>query len=197
MAVDKDGKVVSTENPYTFTIEENTEISATFTLQTLYTLNIEKEGEGATWGEYKLSPQRDNNQYEAGEEVSITIVPNSATTFLYWGDGSSENKQTVIMNKDYSFLMHYDVVPFIVGWDFNPEKNAARSGRAGDYYFKTDNTGVMNFYEGDGGSTNWGASERTFGGKTLYCARRYTGFAAMDNPRSFVAKFSAAGYTVT
>ena len=191
---DKDGKVVSTENPYTFTIEENTEISATFTLQTLYTLNIEKEGEGATWGEYKLSPQRDNNQYEAGEEVSITIVPNSATTFLYWGDGSSENKQTVIMNKDYSFLMHYDVVPFIVGWDFNPEKNAARSGRPGDYYFKTDNTGVMNFYEGDGGSTNWGASERTFGGKTLYCARRYTGFAAMDNPRSFVAKFSAAGY---
>lgn len=100
---DQDGKIVSTENPYTFTIEENTEISATFTLQTLYTLNIEKEGEGATWGEYKLSPQRDNNQYEAGEEVSITVVPNSATTFLYWGDGSSENKQTVIMDKDYSF----------------------------------------------------------------------------------------------
>lgn len=119
---DQDGKIVSTENPYTFTIEENTEISATFTLQTLYTLNIEKEGEGATWGEYKLSPQRDNNQYEAGEEVSITVVPNSATTFLYWGDGSSENKQTVIMDKDYSFLMHYDVIPFIVGWDFDSNK---------------------------------------------------------------------------
>lgn len=191
---DQDGKIVSTENPYTFTIEENTEISATFTLQTLYTLNIEKEGEGATWGEYKLSPQRDNNQYEAGEEVSITVVPNSATTFLYWGDGSSENKQTVIMDKDYSFLMHYDVIPFIVGWDFDSNKNPDRSARKGDYYFKTDNTGVMYFHNGDGSSTNWGASERTFGGKTLYCARRYTDFADMDNPRYFTAKFSAAGY---
>ncbi len=191
---DKEGKVVSTENPYTFTIEENTEISATFTLQTLYTLNIEKEGEGATWGEYILSPQRDNNQYEAGEEVSITVVPNSATTFLYWGDGSSENRQTVIMDKDYSFLMHYDVIPFIVGWDFDSNKNPARSDRQGDYYFKTDNTGVMYFHNGDGSSTNWGASERTFGGKTLYCARRYTDFADMDNPRYFTAKFSAAGY---
>ena len=191
---DQDGKVVSTENPYTFTIEENTEISATFALQTLYTLNIEKEGEGAAWGEYKLSPQRDNNQYEVGEEVTISIVPNSVTTFLYWGDGSSENKQTVIMDEDRNFTAHYDVIPFIVGWDFDSNKNSARSGRQGDYYFKTDNTGVMNFYEGNGSTTNWGASERSFGGKTFYCARRYTGFTDMNNPRSFVAKFSAAGY---
>ena len=191
---DQDGKVVSTENPYTFTIEEDTEISAIFALQTLYTLNIEKEGEGATWGKYKLSPQRDGNRYEAGEEVSITVVPNSATTFLYWGDGSSENKQTVIMDEDRNFTAHYDVIPFIVGWDFDSNKNSARSGRQGDYYFKTDNTGVMNFYEGNGSTTNWGASERSFGGKTFYCARRYTGFTDMNNPRSFVAKFSAAGY---
>lgn len=191
---DVEGNILSTDNPYTFTLDEDVEISATFALQTLYTLNIGKEGEGAPWGEYMLSPQKENNRYESGEEVTVTVVPNSVTTFLYWGDGTGENKQTVVMDQDRELTLHYDVVPFIVGWDFDTEKNPARNERPGDYYFKSDNQGIMSLFNGDGSSTNWGGSERTFGGKTFFCARRYTNFSDMDNPRYIVAKFSAAGY---
>lgn len=191
---DAAGNTLSTENPYTFTIEKDTLITATFTQQTLYTLNIVKEGEGASWGEYLISPQKESNRYESGEEVTVTIVPNSVTTFLYWGDGTGENKQTVVMDQDRELTLHYDVVPFIVGWDFDTEKNPARNERPGDYYFKSDNTGVMYFYNGDGSSTNWGGSERTFNGKSFSCARRYTDYAQMNTPRYFLAKFSATGY---
>lgn len=191
---DEVGNTLSTENPYTFTIENDTRITATFTQQTLYTLHIEKEGEGAPWGEYLISPQKEDNRYESGEEVTVTVVPNPVTTFLYWGDGTSEDKQTVVMDQEQKLILHYDVVPFIVGWDFDTNKNPARNERQGDYYFKSDNTGVMYFYNGDGSSTNWGGSERNFGGKNLSCARRYTDYDQMGNPRYFIAKFSAAGY---
>ena len=191
---DAEGNVVSTENPYTFTISKDTELTAVFAAQQMYTLTIEKDGEGATWGDYNLSPAKEGNSYEAGEEVTISVVPNSVTSFLYWGDGSSESKKTIIMDSDHSYTLHYDVVPFIVGWDFEMTTSSSRGQRPGDYYYKTDNKGIMNFYNGDGSSTNWGGSTMTFGGVTFDCARRYTDYSAMSNPRSFVAKFSAAGY---
>lgn len=96
------------------------------------------------------------------------------------------------MNGDKTFTATFDVVPFIVGWDFSVSE--PRGNRPGDYSFTTDNTGNLQLYEGDGKTTNWGASTRTFGGIERNCIRRYTERADMDNPRYLVAKFVVDGY---
>lgn len=189
---DADGNTLSTENPYRFEIKENTLLVGVFRAVDTYTLTVNKAGEGAKWGGLKLTPEPVNGIYETGTDVTVSIVPNSVTSFLYWNDNSAETSRLVTMDSDKEVTATFDVIPFIVAWDFNPSGD--RGNRMGDYYFETDNTGVMMFYNGDGSSTNWGASTRSFGGKELYCARRYTDRALMDNPRSFVARFNVAGY---
>ena len=189
----KDGTTVSTDNPYTFTISENTDLVAAFTAVETFTLTVKNLGEGAAWGKVKLSPEPVNGKYETGTEVIATIVPNSVTSFMYWEDSSAEQSRFFTMDGDKEISATFDVKPFIVAWDFNT--NGARGNRPADYAFATDNTGNMLFYQGDGSTSNWGPNTKTFGGKTFDCARRYTNYAK-DNeaPRSFVAAFSVAEY---
>lgn len=139
-----------------------------------------------------LTPEPVDGKYESGTSVTMKVVPNSVTSFLYWNDGSSDAQKTVVMNGDKTFTATFDVVPFIVGWDFSVSE--PRGNRPGDYSFTTDNTGNLQLYEGDGKTTNWGASTRTFGGIERNCIRRYTERADMDNPRYLVAKFVVDGY---
>lgn len=187
-----EGQTLSTENPYTFQIKSDTKVKGIFTPVDTYTLTVNKEGEGAKWGGIKLSPEPVNGIYETGTEVTVSIIPNSVTSFLYWGDQSTETSRMITMDGNKELTATFDVIPFIVAWDFNPE--GSRGNRTGDYYSETDNTGVMMFYNGDGSTTNWGGSTRSFGGKELTCARRYTDFAQMNKPRSFVARFNVTGY---
>ena len=189
----KDGTTVSTDNPYTFTISENTDLVAAFTAVETFTLTVKNLGEGAAWGKVKLSPEPVNGKYETGTEVIATIVPNSVTSFMYWEDSSAEQSRFFTMDGDKEISATFDVKPFIVAWDFNT--NGARGNRPADYAFATDNTGNMLFYQGDGSTSNWGPNTKTFGGKTFDCARRYTNYAK-DNeaPRSFVASFDVTGY---
>lgn len=189
---DKDGQILSTENPYTFNIEKDMDITAVYSSVETYTLNINKSGDGAKWGNVSLTPEPVDGKYESGTSVTMKVVPNSVTSFLYWNDGSSDAQKTVVMNGDKTFTATFDVVPFIVGWDFSVSE--PRGNRPGDYSFTTDNTGNLQLYEGDGKTTNWGASTRTFGGIERNCIRRYTERADMDNPRYLVAKFVVDGY---
>ncbi len=189
---DAEGTTLTTENPYTFTISADTKLTAVFRAVDTYTLTVNKEGDGAKWGEIRLSPEPVNGVYEAGTEVTVSVVHNSVTSFLYWEHGSSEQSRLVVMDGPKEMTATFDVIPFVVAWSFNPSE--PRGNRPGDYYFETDNTGTMLFFNGDGSQTSWGGSNRTFGGVALDCARRYTDADKMSNPRSFVAEFSVAGY---
>ncbi|MDL2241831.1 pectinesterase family protein [Bacteroidales bacterium OttesenSCG-928-L03] len=186
------GVRVSEANPYTFPIERDTELKAVFEAQTTYTLTVHKEGEGAEWGRVSLSPEPINGIYEAGEIVTMSIIPNGVTSFLYWEDQSTTFSRQILMDGDKSFTARFDLIPFIAGWDFN-NPSAVRGNRPGDFYFKTNNRGVLKFFNGDGSSTNWGGSTKSFGGVTYDCARRYTEYADMAAPRYFQAEFSAKG----
>lgn len=182
------GQVVSTSNPYTFTITEDIVLTAVFNTMDTYTLTVATDGDGGKWGRYKLTPEPTNGVYESGTEVSVSIVPNSVSTFLFWDDLTSESTRSVVMDGNKTVTATFDWIPFLVAWDFNPSE--PRNGRPGDYYSNTQNVGVMSFYNGDGTSTNWGGSVKTFGGVTYSCARRYTGAADMNNPRYFRAEFT-------
>ena len=190
---DTDGNVISTDNPYTFNISSNLQAVGVFAAVDTYTLKINKEGDGGKWGNVRLLPEPVNGVYETGTEVTVSIAPNSVTSFLYWENGTSEQNRSITMDGNKEMTATFDVVPFIVAWDF--AESEPRGSRPADYAYATDNNGLLNIYNGDGSTTNWGGSNRNFGGKQLNCIRRYTNYSDMKNPRSFVARFSVEGYT--
>lgn len=190
---DGSGNTLSTENPYTFAINADMQVTAVFNAIDTYTLTINKDGDGSKWGAVRLQPEPVNGVYETGTEVTVSVVPNSVTNFLYWENSSAELQRSVTMDGNKELTATFDVVPFIVAWDF--AQSEPRGNRVADYAFTTDNTGSLNIYNGDGSSTQWGGSTRTFGGKERNCIRRYTDYVNMNNPRSYVARFNASGYT--
>ena len=193
---DDGGTTLATTPIYTATISGNTSITAVFGTIETYTLTVNKVGDGAKWGEVVLSPEPINGKYDAGTEVTLTVIPNNVTNFLTWEDNSASLSRVVTVNGDTEVTATFDVIPFIVAWDFNNEKNSSRGDRPADYAFSTDNTGVMLFYQGPNcASTNWGGGKATFGGKELWAARRYTDWSKSEQiPRAFVASFSVKDY---
>ena len=190
---DAHGNTLSADNPYTFTISEDMQLTGVFAAIDTYTLTIGKDGDGGSWGKVRLQPEPVNGVYETGTEVTVSVVPNSVTNFLYWENGSAEKQRSVTMDGNKTVTATFDVVPFIVAWDF--AQSEPRGNRTADYAFTTDNTGSLNIFNGDGTTTQWGGSTRNFSGKELNCIRRYTDYDKMGNPRSFVARFNAGGYT--
>ena len=194
------GQKVSAENPYTFELTEETELTAVFNTLDTYTLTVNKDGEGAAWGRYTLNPEPVNGVYEEGESVMVKIVPNDITSFLYWDDQTNETSRMVSMDGNKTLTATFEWVPFIVAWDFDPSE--PRSARIADYYSRSDNQGLMKFFKSgaeiekdpSNPNTNWGGSTKSFGGITYTCARRYTAAAELDDPRYFQAEFSAKGY---
>lgn len=189
---DENGALLSTDNPFLYTAEADSRIVAVFSEIDTYVLSIDKIGDGARWGIVSLSPEPVNGVYETGTEVIVSIVPNSVTSFLGWENGLAQPQRSIIMDGNKTVTAEFDVIPFIVAWDFATSE--PRGQRPADYAFSTDNTGMLNLYNGDGSSTNWGHSVRNFGGKEFGSARRYTDFAKMSNPRAFVANFKTDGY---
>lgn len=191
--LDASGKTVGTTNPVTITVSADMAYTAVFNKLQLYTLTVSKDGDGAKWGKVSLSPTNENNQYVDGTKVSATVSTNPVTSFLKWEDGTTDLTRMMTMDQNRSVTATFDVIPFIVGWDFT---SGIRSDAPGEYAFATDNTGTMSLYEADGSKTSWGASVKNFGGTSLACARRYTDAAKLKSaPRSFVAQFSGVGYT--
>ncbi|MCR4958042.1 MAG: Ig-like domain-containing protein [Prevotella sp.] len=193
---DDGGNTLATTSTYSTSISGNTSITAVFGTIETYTLTVNKAGDGAKWGEVVLSPEPVNGKYDAGTEVTLTVIPNNVTNFLTWEDNSASLSRVVTVNGDTEVTATFDVIPFIVAWDFNNEKNSSRGNRPADYAFSTDNTGVMLFYQGPNcASTNWGGGKATFGGKELWAARRYTDWSKSEQiPRAFVASFSVKDY---
>ena len=193
---DGTGQTLATTPAYTTTVNGPTAVTAVFGTVETYTLTVNKAGDGARWGEVMLSPEPVNGKYDAGTEVTLTVVPNMVTNFLTWETGSAELSRVVTINGNMEVTASFDVIPFIVAWDFNNDKNTSRGNRPADYAFATDNTGVMQFYQGAGQtSTNWGSGKASFGGRELWAARRYTDYSKEEQvPRAFVASFSVKDY---
>lgn len=85
----KNGEILSTENPYSFNIENDLEIVAVFDKLTTYTFTVNKDGAGAQWGIVNLNPEPTDGKYIEGTIVTMTIETNPITSFLQWEDGSS------------------------------------------------------------------------------------------------------------
>lgn len=185
---DGSGNVVSSANPYTFTIHANTSLVAVFQPINTYDFTVNKTGTGATWGIVNLSPAPTNGKYEEGTSVTATIGSNNVLTFNQWENSSNSTTRNFTVNSNTTISASFTVTPFIVGWDFTTTE--PRTKRAGDYYYSSANKGMFTMYENNGTDASWLAS--TISGYS--CPRMWNPSANFSTPRYYQASFSTTGY---
>ena len=103
----KNGVVVSTENPYSFTVTEDVELVANFDGPFCeLILNTNDENKGTVSGA---------GFYTQGQTVTIKATPKAGYKLLYWSDRSTQNPRTITMNKKEAlsayFVKVYDEEP--------------------------------------------------------------------------------------
>ena len=161
---------------------------------TTYTLTVTTDGDGGKWGKVSLSPEPMDGVYVEGTEVTVSIVPNSVTTFTQWDDASTATSRTVTVNSNMEITATFSLTPFVVAWTFE-NAHIERSNYTGDLYYQSKNKGLMRIYQGDNTTTAWGGSQNKSMNYEVHDAiRRYTDKDKMAAPRSFVAKLSGKGF---
>ncbi|MDR1527717.1 MAG: Ig-like domain-containing protein [Dysgonamonadaceae bacterium] len=186
-----EGETLADTSQFDITLDTDRTVIAVFEALATYRFNVSIEG--SRWGVVKLTPEPVNGQYEAGTMVTAAIVANPVTVFSFWEDGSSETSRTFQVNEDLSIVATFDEIPFIVGWDFVVQE--PRTGRSGDYYSESTNTGTISLYKPDGTTVNWLANTGSFN-PSYPCIRKWTAGADFDSEqRYYQASFSTEGYT--
>ena len=183
--------LVSSDNPYKFSLTTNTSLVAIFDAVATYNFSVDKAGTGANWGNVILSPTPNNGKYETGTVVTVTVVPNAVSTFTKWDDNTTDLSKNVTVNSDQTLTAAFDVVPFIVGWDFKTQSPTSK--RIGDFYFLAGEKGFFSLYNADGSDASWLASTAVYT-PSYPAARMWTPVASFATPRYFHASFSTVGY---
>ena len=153
---DGEGNEVSTENPYSFNITDDTELIATFTKNNTYALNI-KLTEGARDNLVQISPEGTmidgKRMYEEGDDVKLTALSNKVLTFIGWEDESTDAERTIRMDSDQEITANFSAADYIVGWDFYYD--SPNQERAADYKSDSENAGLLSLHNAEGATTSW------------------------------------------
>jgi len=192
---DADGNEVSTENPYTFDIKQNTTLVANYTKNNVYALNMKWTG-GANENLVQFLPVGNYvdgvHYYEEGTDVKVTAVNNRILTFTGWeGDAQGTSAEYDIkMDADKNVTANFSATDFIVGWDLY--NDAPKSERAADYKADTENAGLLSLRNASGETTSWlanGVAAGMMNGK--YGARVWR---PLSGNYYFELSFSSKGY---
>ena len=156
--VDENGEIVSTENPYSFDISANTILTATYTKNNVYALNL-KRSEGVNDNLVQYAPTGNVvdgvHYYEEGTNVKLTAVNNRILTFTGWeGDAQGTEQECELkMDGEKNVTANFSTADYIVGWDLyydQPSKD-----RAADYKADSENAGMLTLRKADGTTTSW------------------------------------------
>ncbi len=153
---DASGNQVSTENPYTFNLNENTELSAVFSQLNTYELALNINGDA---NDYMLTVAPEGNiinnkrMYEEGTNVKVSAANNPILTFTNWSNGETGNDLSIVMSEDKDFTAFYSEVDYLAGWDFYRVGN---NGRIADFYAKSENeSAALVLIDANGNTTSW------------------------------------------
>ena len=154
--VDADGNEVSTKNPYTFTMTQNTDLTATFNKANTYALNVTLT-EGARDNLVQIQPAgtmiNGKRMYEEGQDVKLTALSNKVLTFIGWEDNSTDAERTIRMDGDKDLTANFSAGDYIVGWDFYYDQPAQE--RAADYKSDSENAGLLSLHNAAGETSGW------------------------------------------
>ena len=191
---DAANKVVSTDNPYTFNLTANTSLTATYTKNNVYALNLKLEG-GANANLVQFSPVGNVvngvHFYEEGTDVKLTALNNRILTFTNWEDNSTGMEREVKMDGEKNLTANFSCTDYIVGWDLYSETPS--SERAADYKAESDNAGLLSLRNAEGKTSSWLACGSQKGGQNgKYAARCWK---KLTDKYYFEISFSTEGYS--
>ncbi|MDE6683652.1 MAG: hypothetical protein K2J94_00555, partial [Duncaniella sp.] len=153
---DAQGKVVSEESDFRYTVNANAEITANFKALNTYELAYTVEG-GANDYQVQLTPAGTmidgKRMYEEGTKVTLTAVSNKIISFTSWGDGQSSSEISLTMDRDITDVVaNFDAVDYIVGWDFY---KAGADGRPADFAAADNDAVALVMRNAAGESSGW------------------------------------------
>lgn len=159
--VDANGTEVSTENPYTFAMTADTDLTATFTKKNVYALNYTAiDDMGNKYKNVNLvtfSPVGNLvdgvHYYEEGTDVKVTVANNKILSFTGWEDGTTNAERTINMDGEKNVTVNYAVADYIVAWDLYQDQPASQ--RAADYCSNSENAGLLSLRNAAGETIGW------------------------------------------
>ena len=159
--VDAEGKIVSTENPYTFAIAADTKLTATFDKATTYALNMkvvdDMENIYGNANLVTIVPEGvmvdGVRSYEAGTDVKLTVNNNKILSFIGWEDGNTNAERIIRMDGEKNLTVNYAAADYIVAWDLYQDE--PKSERAADYKSNPENAGLLSLRKADGTTSGW------------------------------------------
>lgn len=191
---DEKGNIVSTENPYTFNIQTDTQLKATYTKNTTYSLNINIEG-GANNNLVQIQPEGKIidgvRLYEEGTEVKLTTLNNRILTFVGWEDNTTDATRLINMDGNKDITATFSALDYIVGWDLY--EDMPNKERAADYKHDSENAGLLSLHKADKTTSTWltrGVNNGMENGK--YAARSWR---KLTDRYYFEISFSSKGFT--
>jgi Pectin methylesterase len=148
--------VISTSNPYVFTLNADANLKAVFTPINTYSLSVNASGGGQSYM-ISASPAgttvNGQTMYEEGTNVSLTASNNGILTFNNWLTGETNSTLPIVMNQNQNITAVYSAVDYIVGWDFY---KSGASGRPADFYSTSDNqASTLVLRKADGTTSSW------------------------------------------
>ena len=154
--VDAEGNELSTQNPFTFNIADDTNLTARYTKSNTYELKLTLT-EGAQPNLVQIVPEgtmiNGKRMYEEGTDVKLTAVNNKILTFVGWENNSTDMERDVKMDADQTLTANFSAVDYIVGWDLYYDQPA--KDRAADYKADTENSGMLSLRKADGTTQGW------------------------------------------
>lgn len=148
--------LVSTTNPYDFTLTANTDLKAVFEPINTYELKVNTDG-GAKDYMISYSPAPtvvdSKKMYETGTVVTLSAASNPVMLFTNWSTGTTSTNLITTMDANKEFTASFSASDYVVGWDFY---KAGGSGRVADFYSSSENeTAALNIRKADGTVSSW------------------------------------------
>lgn len=162
---DADGKEVSTEKEFTYTVEANADFTANFkavnTYELAYTVNGGNDYQVAATPAPTMVDKK--MMYEEGTTVTLTATGNKVVKFNNWQDGSTSSEYTLTIDGDHTDIVaEFASDDYIVIWDFIKEGN---DGRVADFYSADNDASTLVLINDKGETTGWlDKSEQAAGG---------------------------------
>lgn len=179
---DESDNVISTDNPYTVTVNSNVTLKANFNALNTFSLDLTVNG-GATDYMIDIFPAgtmvNDNRMYVEGTNVTLTASNNPILNFSNWDSGETNAVLNVTMDGNKSIVAEYNALDYVVGWDFY---NLGNSGRPADFTSDVVNeASTLILRKADGTQSSWLDKSESKGG--------YEGRNAAVNWNPLVDKF--------
>ena len=129
----KGDEVIGNEPTLTYTIAENSTITAEFVPVNTYELKYSVDGTNKYMVQPTPAPEMVDGKmmYEEGTKVTLEASQyEGLVTFNNWSDGQTTSSITVDMNEDVDITAVYSQADIIAGWDFY---KAGNNGRVADF----------------------------------------------------------------